>query len=824
MCQKYFFVEGSSSPSTATNHKKENKSSTKCRVCKNTIERGQLRIARLVPRKNDANANKMKQLWHHVDCIFQGFRCDSAFTVKITDPVVDIEGWNEISEQDKTLIAEKVAELQRNSSSSSGAVEPERKNKVSVSIYPFSDQDPTLFSTFSTLCACLEAEPKKKKKSEIVSNYMSKIKRNEESDTAVLVVRMLLSKIANTGRLFNLTPNILMRIFSKIFTKRPSMDLLKEEFKQTGDVSTVIGNAYVNEHAGSNNSRLSMKSSIPLREMDEMIFELSLKGEEREQLKIAREILNKLRSHEEVIYFIRLAVGNLRIKAGVKEVLDGVGVGAYDVFCTNQDIKEAVLVGRQTSSFPATTAAPRVFVPVMPMLAQSFKSSAAAVKKIGRGDGRHRLLYSEIKYGGERVQIHMFEKSLVFFSRALKMRVVGDMKEYLLDAFPEAKSFILDAEVCKETGSALEKNNVVENCVFVFDVLLYNGESMLNKPLSDRRALLERIMIEQKNRVVLSELVKIKNNGKEELDDMLQRDDGLVEGLMVKDAEGKYEPGKRHWLMIKKDLNKRTIMANTADLVVLGAWYGKGRKKELLSTFLMGCLDKRTGQWKTVTKAHTGLDDATLQRLQDELKAIMVKSGKEEEKNRSFMLVKSSDMKPDYIVKDPEKAPVWELTWSEFTKFTVSSRGGRGRTFNYHTAGGDLSIRFPRITREKKDKNWETATSEEELEGLYEAYVKSMEPAAAVTKPSEVAAEAEAASTSGQGEQQEVTTIKRAREEGEQQVTMTIKRARVEEEDSNDDKASQRRRGAGSKASRSRRKRGGRFYFPKKDDHGRDVL
>lgn len=796
MSRKYFFVEGSSSPSTDTNQKKPKKSLAKCKVCKNTFERGQLRIARLVPnpfRKDGANADRMK-LWYHVDCIFGSFQRARASTIKIADPVADVEGWNNISEQDKALIAEKVAEVLRNSSS--GAAKPKKKNKASVSttIYPFSDQDPTLFNTFCTLCACLEAEPKYKKKSEVISSYLFKIRRTA---TATLVVRMLLPKTANVNRIYNLKSVSLLKIFSKIFTTtRPSIDFLKEEFKRIGDVSIVIGDTYVGEHVSSSigdsssGSRLSAKSSISLAEMDDMLFELSGKSKEKEQLKITKKILDKLRSREEVINFIRLVVGDLRIKAGAKHVLDGVGVGAYDAFCTSRDINEAVSVGRQPSS--SATTAPRVFVPVMPMLAQSCKSSAAAVEKVGRGDGRQRLLYSEIKYDGERVQVHKKENRFAFFSRALKPvaeHKVEDMKEYVMDAFPEADSIILDTEVlmvCKKTGKPLpfgtlgkkKREGVADsanNCLFVFDVLLYNGEDMLKKPLSVRRALLESVIIEQKNRVVLSELKKIEN-GKEELDGMLQRvlESGL-EGLMVKDVGGQYEPDKRHWLKIKKDYLNEGAMADTADLVVLGAWYGKGKKGGLLSTFLMGCLDKRTGEWKTVTKAHTGLDDATLERLQDEMKVIMVKSGEE---RRSFKLVKSSAMKPDYIVKDPKKAPVWELTGAEFTKdVTGGGGGGRNGTTN-HTANG-ISVRFPRITRERGDKNWETATSMEELEKLYEASVRSVvsNTIPAATKPSEVAAETGTgaeASTSGQREQV-MTKMKRVREqEGEEEETALL--------------------------------------------------
>ena len=39
-----------------------------------------------------------------------------------------------------------------------------------------------------------------------------------------------------------------------------------------------------------------------------------------------------------------------------------------------------------------------------------------------------------------------------------------------------------------------------------------------------------------------------------------------------------YEPGKRHWLKVKKDYLAGGSMADTADLIVLGAYYGTGNK------------------------------------------------------------------------------------------------------------------------------------------------------------------------------------------------------------------------------------------------------
>ena len=59
--------------------------------------------------------------------------------------------------------------------------------------------------------------------------------------------------------------------------------------------------------------------------------------------------------------------------------------------------------------------------------------------------------------------------------------------------------------------------------------------------------------------------------------------DGLSDwGFLPSFAQGNYEPGKRHWLKVKKDYLNEGAMADTADLVVLGAFYGQGSKGRAL--------------------------------------------------------------------------------------------------------------------------------------------------------------------------------------------------------------------------------------------------
>ena len=69
-------------------------------------------------------------------------------------------------------------------------------------------------------------------------------------------------------------------------------------------------------------------------------------------------------------------------------------------------------------------------------------------------------------------------------------------------------------------------------------------------------------------------------------------------------------------------------------------------------------------------------------------------------------------MAPDFVAKDPKKSPVWEITGAEFSKADI------------HTADG-ISIRFPRVTKIRDDKDWKTATSLIQLSQLFETSKQS---------------------------------------------------------------------------------------------------
>merc|ERR1719186_2225782 len=272
--------------------------------------------------------------------------------------------------------------------------------------------------------------------------------------------------------------------------------------------------------------------------------------------------------------FIRLMKGDLRIQAGAKHILDGVHNDAYESFNSSRNMVAVVdkVLEVKASSNPKASLSlgASLMQPVQPMLAQACKSIDMAFQKCPNG------MYSEIKYDGERVQLHKKGKEFKYFSRSLKPVMAHKVKhfaEHIPKAFPVGTLGIHKGSGFKDATP----------CLFVFECMFYNGENLMNKPIKERRKLLEKHMVEVGNNVKFSELNHVTK--KSQLAGMIKSvlDQGL-EGLVLKDVMGTYEPGKRHWLKVKKDYLNEGAMADTADLVVLGGWFGTGNKGGLISS------------------------------------------------------------------------------------------------------------------------------------------------------------------------------------------------------------------------------------------------
>ncbi|XP_023599145.1 DNA ligase 3 isoform X5 [Myotis lucifugus] len=560
-----------------------------------------------------------------------------------------------------------------------------------------------LLREFRKLCAMVAENPSYNSKTQIIQDFLRKGSAGDGFHGDVyLTVKLLLPGVIKS--VYNLNDKQIVKLFSRIFNCSP--DDMARDLEQ-GDVSETIRVFFEQ----SKSFPPAAKSLLTIQEVDEFLLRLSKLTKEDEQQQALQDIASRCTAND-LKCIIRLIKHDLKMNSGAKHVLDALDPNAYEAFKASrnlQDVVERVLhneqeVEKEPGRRRALSVQASLMTPVQPMLAEACKSIEYAMKKCPNG------MYSEIKYDGERVQVHKDGDHFSYFSRSLKPVLphkVAHFKEYIPQAFPGGHSMILDSEVLlidNKTGkplpfgtlgvhkkAAFQDANV---CLFVFDCIYFNDVSLMDRPLCERRKFLHDNMVEIPNRIMFSEMKQVSKAS--DLVDMINRviREGL-EGLVLKDAKGTYEPGKRHWLKVKKDYLNEGAMADTADLVVLGAFYGQGSKGGMMSIFLMGCYDPSSQKWCTVTKCSGGHDDATLARLQKELD--MVKISKDPSKIPSWLKI-NKIYYPDFIVPDPKKAAVWEITGAEFSKSEA------------HTADG-ISIRFPRCTRIRDDKDWKSATN-----------------------------------------------------------------------------------------------------------------
>ncbi|KAG8439801.1 hypothetical protein GDO86_005825 [Hymenochirus boettgeri] len=719
-----------------------------CKKCKEKIGKGLVRIGKIVPNPFSESAGDMKE-WYHVKCMFEKLERARATTKKIED-LTELEGWQELQDCDKELINQHVTELSTKIGSTPRKKTPSKTSKspagqeATPSNLPAASPSPLKFSGFSAqsgqspatpsssnsqnlssakcdpkhkdclfrefrkLCAMVAEQPSYNTKTQIIQDFLTKGTSGDgfHGDT-YLTVKLLLPGVIKS--VYNLNDKQIVKLFSRIFNC--NQDEMVRDLEQ-GDVSETVRIFF----EGSQAFPPANKSCLTIHEVDKSLDKLSKLTKEEDQQRVLEDIACRCTSND-LKCIIRLIKHDLKMNSGAKHVLDALDPNAYDAFKASRnlgDVVERVLHNRQQAPGMKQTLSVQasLMTPVQPMLAEACKSIEYAMKKCPNG------MYAEIKYDGERVQVHKNGDHFSYFSRSLKPVLphkVAHFKEFIPKAFPGGNSMILDSEVLlidTNTGKPLPFGTLgvhkkaafkdANVCLFVFDCIYFNSVSLMDRPLNERRKFMRENMVEIPNHILFSEMKHVTKAA--DLADMITRviREGL-EGLVLKDIKGIYEPGKRHWLKVKKDYLNEGAMADTADLAVLGAFYGKGANGGIMSIFLMGCYDTESQKWCTVTKCSSGYDDATLQRLQKELN--MIKISKDPTKIPSWLKI-NKNYYPDFIIQDPEKAPIWEITGAEFSKAEA------------HTASG-ISIRFPRCTRFRDDKDWKTATTLHQLKELY---------------------------------------------------------------------------------------------------------
>ena len=435
----------------------------------------------------------------------------------------------------------------------------------------------------------------------------------------------------------------------------------------------------------------------------------------------------------EAKYIVRFIEGRLRVGIGDATVLDALAI-VYGGGIHAREVVERAYNLRADLGFIAKLLAeegidalknikPVVGTPIRPMLAERGRDPAEILRKVG---GRGLVEY---KYDGERGQIHKDGNTVYIFSRKLEniTRMYPDVVE-MVRSHVKAEKAIIEGEIVAIDPETLElrpfqllmqrkrKYDIhrimkeVPVAVFLFDMLYREGEDLTNKPLPVRRRNLEEV-IEQTDTFQIAKNI-VTSDPDELWQFFLQAIEDGAEGVMVKALhEGSiYRAGVRGWLWVKLKKDYKSEMTDTVDLVVVGAFYGRGKRGGKLSSLLMAAYSPQTDTFRTVCKVATGFTDEDLEKMQDMLRPKIIPHKHPRVDSR---------ITPDVWIEPYYVAEILgaELTLSPMHTCCL----GRVRP------GVGISIRFPRFIRWRPDKSPEDATTEDELYEMYRRQLRRIE-------------------------------------------------------------------------------------------------
>ncbi|MFH1503474.1 MAG: ATP-dependent DNA ligase [Candidatus Diapherotrites archaeon] len=484
----------------------------------------------------------------------------------------------------------------------------------------------------------------------------------------------------------------------KAISKATGIDAKKvlQEWKKIGDLGEVA-----KKLTSEKKQRTLASHTLIIKKVLENLRKLpELEGKGTVDKKIA--IINELLTSAEPIealYLVRTLIGDLRIgiqESTIREALakaffensKEMSIKIQGAIDKSNDLAEVFDACKKGNLKDLEKISLKVGKPIKAMLAQKVSNIEEGFKALGKPCA------IEYKYDGFRMIIHKKDSEIKLFTRSLEnvTKQFPEVVEYI-KKFVKGNSFILDSEAIgydkktKEYTSfqhisqrirrkyhieKLQEDLPVE--INVFDILYYNGKSMLEKPFEERAKLVRQTITSQSYKIIPSKMI-ITSNEKtaKKFYDKALRDN--QEGIMMKNLKAPYKPGRRVGNMLKIKPEEKDL-----DLVITGAEYGKGKRSGWFSSFILSCKGNKPGEYLEIGKVGTGIVEkeeskekntkVSFHELTEKIKPIIEK----EEGKRIYV-------KPKIIVA---------VTYQEIQ-----------RSPNYNSG---WALRFPRITTLRPDK------------------------------------------------------------------------------------------------------------------------
>ncbi len=487
---------------------------------------------------------------------------------------------------------------------------------------------------------------------------------------------------------------------------------MKKRFKKLGDIG-LLAEEVVRKFGGQGS--LTVKD-LYARLLE--ITELGGQGSQDEKIRAVAALFKEL-DPLSARYVARMVMGHLRLGFSDRTILDAlswflkgdksVRPELDDIYQRHPDIGEIaaqVLRGGLTAAQKLDAA---LSVPILAALCDRIKSPTEVIAKMGE-------VFVEPKYDGTRLQIHWNSQTgeLHSYTRNLEENtpMFPELPKFVAEV--DAQTVIFDAEAVgydPESGELVtfqqtikrKRKHGIEAAAasiplrfFVFDLLYYNGRSLLRVPMAERRAQLEKVLAPAKRDLTLAP--HLRTTDPEAFREFHQKQLGAgLEGVVIKRVDGFYQPGRQdfNWVKMKEVEGTTAKLTDTVDAVVLGTYAGRGKRTAFgVGAFLVGVLDPKRDAIVTLAKIGTGLSDEQWREFKERANQIAAKG----QKKSAWQIDIPEALQPDVLLT-PEL--VVEVAADEITKSPL------------HTAG--VALRFPRLVRFRDDKSVADITTTQEL-------------------------------------------------------------------------------------------------------------
>ena len=485
----------------------------------------------------------------------------------------------------------------------------------------------------ATACEAIAATTKKLLKTGIVAEYLKSRTPDEAAVSAVFLSGRAFPAWEETT--LQIGGRSLWQIVAELAGKNP--DELTSAYRKHGDLGAVAGEVLPAQGG----------QGIEVLEVENAFRQIAGARGPAAKSALVRGLLTRATPLESK-YIVKIMTGDLRI--GLKESLvEDAIVRAYggtlaEVQRANMLLGDIGQTLRLAIDGKLADASMRMFHPLGFMLASPIESAEDGLSYFSEAA-------VEDKYDGIRAQAHVAEGEVKFFSRT---------RDEITESFPElpdalaglAQDAILDGEIVAwehPSGGArpfsvlqqrLGRKKVSEKMLreipvafLVFDVLYAGGALVMDRPLRERAGMLDELLAKTNNHGGHGGTQRKMGQGKlafgdadetvaarvirapvsraasaEELEELFAAaQERGNEGLMIKDLDSAYTPGKRgkSWLKMKRELA-------TLDVVVTAVEYGHGKRIGVLSDYTFAVWDRDKEKLVNIGKAYSGLTDVEI--------------------------------------------------------------------------------------------------------------------------------------------------------------------------------------------------------------------